>query len=132
MDSSEDNHVFFGSIVPDTAFCRRALKKMARGRPAGSEVRQHIIEILNVIGKAHGYRIHKVHNEIFPACTRENIYYHLRKGVVLGEFVMEEIRQETGTFSWGGTAEKKYYSLGPKAYPKGDRRVKQYFQAYKK
>lgn len=98
---------------------------MPRGRPVGSVVRQNIVEILNVIGKGYGYEIHKLYNQIFKPCTRENIYYHLRKGVELGEFAVEEIKQEKGKFSWGTVAEKTYYKLGSKAEPKGDDQVKE-------
>lgn len=69
---------------------------MQRGRPVKSEIRQNIIEILAVAGKAYGYLIHKWYNQIFPQCTRENVYYNLRKGVVLGELKIDEIKQEKG------------------------------------
>lgn len=104
---------------------------MKRGRPVKSDIRQNIIEILGGIGKAYGYRIHKIYNEIFPPCTRENIYYNLRKGVVLGEFEIKEIKQEKGDYSWGSTVEKKYYTLGPKAKPKGDKRVTEFIERHK-
>lgn len=101
---------------------------MQRGRPVKSEIRQNIIEILAVIGKSYGYRIHKIYNEIFPQTTRENVYYHLRKGVKLGEIAVEEVKQEQGDYSWGRIVEKTYYKTGPKAQPKGDERVKQFFK----
>jgi hypothetical protein len=105
---------------------------MRRGRPVKSEIRQNIIEIIAVIGRSYGYQIHKIYNEIFTPCTRENIYYNLRKGVVLGEFQVQEIKQEKGEYSWGTTVEKKYYVLGKKAKPKGNKRVSAYFEARKK
>lgn len=104
---------------------------MQRGRPVKSEIRQNIIEILAVVGKAYGYLIHKWYNQIFPQCTRENVYYNLRKGVVLGELKIDEIKQEKGDYSWGTIVEKKYYALGPNAKPKGEQRVKEFFEKQK-
>ncbi len=100
-----------------------------RGRPVGSEIRKNIIELLFHMNKACGYDIHKVYCLIFPKCTRETIYYHLRKGALINEFELEEVKQEKGVFSWGPSAEKKYYKLGYKAEPKGDERVKNYFDS---
>lgn len=99
---------------------------MPRGRPVKSIIRQNIVEILFVMEKAYGYRIHKIYNEIFQPCTREVIYYNLKKGVLLGEFVIDEIKKETGDYSWGQTVEKIYYKLGPNAQPKGEKRVQEY------
>jgi hypothetical protein len=101
---------------------------MPRGRPTKSEIRQNMIEILAVKGQAYGYELAKIYKDIFPQCTRENIYYHLRKGVALGEFIVKEIKQEKGDFSWGSIVEKKYYALGPQAKPQGNERVKKYFE----
>ena len=39
----------------------------------------------------------------------------------------EKIEEEKGNYSWGGTAEKVYYSLGENALPRSDERVKAYF-----
>lgn len=100
---------------------------MKRGRPIGSLVRQNVVELLAVLGKAYGYTLHKAYLEIFPACTREVIYYHLKQGAKLGEFEVNEIKQEKGNYSWGTVVEKTYYKLGPKAMPKGDMRVKEWF-----
>ncbi|MBW2968655.1 hypothetical protein KY304_00180 [Candidatus Woesearchaeota archaeon] len=105
---------------------------MRRGRPVKSRIRQNIIEILAVIGKAYGYQIHKIYNEIYPQCTREVVYYNLRKGVALNEFKIEEIKLEKGEYSWGSTVEKKYYVLGKNAKPKGDAQIKEYFSKQKK
>ncbi|MBI4145820.1 hypothetical protein HY489_00615 [Candidatus Woesearchaeota archaeon] len=102
-----------------------------RGRPVKSEIRQNIIEMLNVTGPMYGYKVHKFYNELFPACTRENIYYNLRKGVKLGEFELAEVRQEKGEYSWGSMVEKKYYKLGPKAAPRNDAKVKDFFEKLK-
>ncbi len=100
---------------------------MPRGRPVKSQIRQNIIEILAVMGKGYGYAIHKVYREIFPSCTREVIYYHLKKGLALGEFAVDEVKQEKGNYSWGGTVEKTYYKLGTHAKPHFDARVKEFY-----
>ena len=96
-----------------------------KGRPVGSEVRQNLIEILAVVGKAYGYQLAKLYLEVFPATTKRNIYYHLKKGVELGELQVFDIFHEEGEYSWGTVAEKIYYELGPKAQVKGDERVTQ-------
>ncbi len=102
-----------------------------RGRPVRSEIRQNIVEILNVVGSAYGYLIHKYYNELFPSCTRENVYYNLRKGVLLGEFRLVEVKQEKGAFSWGNIVEKKYYAIGANAVPRNDYRVREFFEKLK-
>ena len=105
---------------------------MKRGRPVKSEVRQNIVEMLAIMGKAYGYEIHRFYNELFPACTRENVYYNLRKGVKLGIFEIAEIKAEKGDYSWGNIVEKKYYKLGPTAEPRGDDRVRKFFEGLRR
>ena len=100
---------------------------MARGRPVGSNIRQNIVEILYFMEKGYGYEVHKVYQEIFPKASRRVIYYHLKKGLQTEEFVVEKIEKESGSYSWGETAEKTYYALGPNAKPKIEPRVKEYF-----
>lgn len=102
---------------------------MRRGRPVGSTVRQNILEILAVLGRAHGYQIYKVYRDLFPKVTLRVIYYHLKKGKDLGELEIEKVEREKGDYSWGSEAEKIYYKLGPKAVIAGDERVKAYIDA---
>lgn len=104
---------------------------MRRGRPVGSAVRQNVIEILAVLGRAHGYQIFKVYRDLYPKVTLRVIYYHLKKGLDLEEFVVDKVQMEKGDYSWGSEAEKIYYRLGAKANPKGDERVKAYVEAHK-
>jgi hypothetical protein len=99
-----------------------------RGRPIGSSIRQNLIEILYLKEKAYGYDLYKDYCAIFPKVTLRVIYYHLMKGVALGEFELEHVKVEKGNYSWGGEAEKKYYRLGKKANPKMEKRVKAYFE----
>jgi len=101
---------------------------MGRGRPVKSAIRQNIVEILNVKGEMYGYDIYRIYREVFPSITLRSIYYHLKKGVSTGEFIVKEVRKEKGNFSWGGETEKTYYALGPKAQVKGDSKVKDYLK----
>lgn len=101
---------------------------MHRGRPIGSEIRQNIIDILFYMKKGYGYEIYKIYLALFQRCTNEVIYYHLKKGSQLGELKLSQVKQERGDFSWGPVAEKIYYSLGPKAKPRHDKRVADYFR----
>jgi hypothetical protein len=105
---------------------------MRRGRPVGSSVRQNVLEILHVLGRAHGYQIYKVYKDLFPKVTLRVIYYHLKKGQDLGELVIDRVEKEQGDYSWGTEAEKIYYKLGPKADISGDERVKNYIEAKKR
>lgn len=97
---------------------------MKRGRPIKSDIRNNMIEILFFLGKGYGYQISKIYQKVFPHCTKEVIYYHLKKGVDLGEFELKEVKKETGNYSWGSIVEKTYYALGPNAKPKGNERIK--------
>jgi hypothetical protein len=104
---------------------------MKRGRPVSSAIRQKIVEILFFMGRGYGYDIYRHYVELFPKVTLRSIYYHLRKGIDLGEFEVESIEKEKGNYSWGEMAEKIYYKLGSKASPRMERRVKRYFNSKK-
>jgi len=97
-----------------------------RGRPVNSTIRQNIVEILFYLGKGYGYDIYKHYVNVFPKVTMRSIYYHLKKGVDLGEFEVEAIEREHGDYSWGEMAEKIYYKLGKYAIPKKNPLVKSY------
>lgn len=101
---------------------------MLKGRPPQSSIRQNMIEILLYLGQGYGYQIDKIYNQIFPKATRRVIYYHLKKGVDLGEFQVQRIKSESGDYSWGPTAQKIYYSLGQKAQPQGLKRIKEHLE----
>lgn len=101
---------------------------MGRGRPIGSSIRQNMIEILYYLGKAYGYEIFKSYKAIYPAVTLRVMYYHLRKGVELGEFRSERAVVEEGIYSWGKSTERIYYKLGPNAKPTHERKAKAYFR----
>ncbi len=99
-----------------------------RGRPVKSEIRQNIVEILFHLKRAYGYDIYKAYVKIFPKVTLRSIYYHLKKGVVLGEFRIESVQKEKGDYSWGAEVEKIYYTLGENAKALGNERVKEYME----
>lgn len=101
---------------------------MGRGRPIKSEIRQNIIEILYFMKEGYGYEIYKKYVAIFPKVTMRSIYYHLNKGLDLGEFKKSKVEREKGDYSWGGEAEKIYYKLGENAKPIMDEKVKEYFE----
>ena len=98
-----------------------------RGRPTYSKVRQNIVEILAYMETGYGYKIYKAYKDLFPAVTLRVIYYHLKKGTELGEFEVAEVKKTKGDYSWGPEAEKIYYKLGPKAKPRMDPEVREYF-----
>ena len=104
---------------------------MKRGRPVKSSIRQNIVEILYFLGKGYGYDIYKVYKAVFPQVTMRSIYYHLKKGVAIGEFKVERIEKEQGNFSWGTEVEKIYYALGTKAMPTGNEKVRDYVNQIK-
>lgn len=104
---------------------------MPRGRPTKSQIRQNIIEILYFLKKGYGYDIYRHYKEIYPSVTMRVIYYHLKKGVDVGEFKINQVIKEEGNFSWGSTVEKIYYELGGSAKPVIDNRVKDYFDKKK-
>jgi hypothetical protein len=104
---------------------------MARGRPAKSEIRQNIVDILFFIKRGYGYDIYKIYREVFAPVTMRSIYYHLRKGLKLEEFKIDKIEKEKGDYSWGGEAEKIYYGLGPNAKPSGNQKIKEYLDKKK-
>lgn len=105
---------------------------MVKGRPIKSQIRQNIVEILHYLGEGYGYQIAKMYKEIFPSATQRSIYYNLKKGVLTKEIEVHKIEEEKGEFSWGSVVEKKYYALGKNAEPKGEKRVKEYLDRWKK
>lgn len=102
-----------------------------RGRPFKSEIRQNIIDILEFLGKGYGYEIYKVYVSIFPKVTMRSVYYHLRKGTDLEEISLNEIKEESGNFSWGDSVEKSYYTIGKNGRPRHNDLVKQFFESRK-
>jgi len=88
---------------------------MARGRPIKTDVREKIASLLAQAGCAYGYEIYKMYKNIFEPTSLRNIYYNLKKGVSIGEFIIIDVKRESGEFTWGGESEHIYYGLGPYA-----------------
>ncbi|MCX6707021.1 MAG: hypothetical protein NT001_02665 [Candidatus Woesearchaeota archaeon] len=102
---------------------------MPRGRPVRSQIRQNIIEILYFLGSSSGYDLYKIYVAIYPKVTMRSIYYHMKKGLSLGEFKIDRIEKVHGNYSWGPESEKTFYALGDNAKPKMDSRVKEYLDS---
>ena len=96
-----------------------------KGRPAGSKIRDNIVELLYFMKMGYGYQIYKAYREIFPAAAMRSIYHNLKTGAKLGIFELEKIETTKGDYSWGPEAEKVYYRLGKNAEPKVDEKVKE-------
>jgi hypothetical protein len=103
-----------------------------RGRPVDSEIRKNLIEILYFVNKGYAYDLYRIYSAIFPKVTMRSIYYHLNKGVTMGIFRINEIKNEPGNYSWGQSAEKIYYSLTDLASPIGNILVKDYVDNHPK
>ncbi len=103
----------------------------SRGRPARSEIRQNIVDILYQSGPLYGYKIHRIYISIFPKITMRSVYYHLAKGQNTGEIEVDSVKKEKGEYSWGTEVEKTYYKLGRMAQPRENRRVKEFLSKKK-
>ena len=92
---------------------------MPRGRPIKTDIRERIAAILQHMNIAYGYQIFKIYRDIFGYISLRNLYYNVKKGMELGEFVVVDVKRENGLFTWGQNVEHKYYTLGPFAiFPK--------------
>ncbi len=88
---------------------------MAKGRPVKSLIRERMQAIVDTLGVTYGYEIFKLYNEVFEPVDLRSMYYHLAKGVKLGEFEEVGVKQVKGQFTWGDISIRKYYLLGPQA-----------------
>jgi len=93
-------------------------------------VRQNMVEILYFYKELHGYELYKIYIDLYPKVSQRLIYYHLRKGVDTGEFLVSKQEKKSGTYSWGTSAENIIYSLGPSASPLIDARIKLYMEEH--
>ena len=101
---------------------------MKRGRPAGSPVRNNVIEILAQFGELHGYDVYKHYVKLFPKASMRAVYYSLRNGAKKGYFKIAKVERQQGSYSWGPEAQRVYYALGEMAKPVGDAKVRKYFE----
>ncbi len=106
--------------------------KRKKGRPVRSAIRQNIVELLYYMKEGYGYDIYRHYIAIFPRATMRSIYYHLRKGSLIGEFKVSRVKTESGDFSWGRSTEKTYYALGQNAKPLGSDKVMDFFSRKQK
>ena len=90
---------------------------MAKGRPTKTIIRERIVTLLGHVGSAYGYELYKLYKSVFEPVGLRNIYYNLKKGLELGEFIIVEAKRESGEFTWGKDAEHIYYTTGPFANP---------------
>jgi len=99
--------------------------KDKRGRPAESLIRSNITELLFVLGEAYGYDLYKKYKKVFEQkISLRSIYYHLNKGVELGEFAIKEVQNIKGNFTWGNGVRRVVFKLGANARPVGSIEVK--------
>ena len=84
---------------------------MKRGRPVRSVISENIKQILLILGPTYGYDIYKEYKKRFGAVNLRIIYYHLKKGVEIGELKIEKIEKQQGEFTWGPFSERIYYQL---------------------
>ena len=101
---------------------------MKRGRPAGSPVRNNVIELLAQFGELHGYSIYKHYLKLFPRVSMRAVYYCLSKGVKKGYFKVAKVEKQQGSYSWGPEAQRVYYALGEMGKPVGDAKARKYFE----
>lgn len=85
---------------------------MPSGRPPKSIIRDRMSEILAALGTSYGYEIYKVYTAAFSKISLRSMYYHLKKGVELGEFALVGVREEKGDYTWGDATTRCYYVLG--------------------
>jgi hypothetical protein len=88
---------------------------MARGRPVKTEIREKLTSLLIHTNSAYGYELYRLYKEVFGPVSLRNIYYNLKKGALLGEFIIVEAKREPGQFTWGSESEHIYYTTGPHA-----------------
>ncbi|MFA5406074.1 MAG: hypothetical protein WC307_01845 [Candidatus Nanoarchaeia archaeon] len=91
---------------------------MVRGRPARSEIRERITALLSKLKVSYGYEIYKNYKQVFDGVTSRVIYYHLRKGIETGEFIVVNVERALGNYTWGDECERIYYTIGPFARTK--------------
>ena len=80
-------------------------------RKPNSPIRENIKKILMVVRELDGYHLYKIYTSVFPQVTQRSIYYNLKKGTQLGEFLISRVEESKGNFSWGESSRKIFYSL---------------------
>lgn len=93
--------------------------KPKRGRRPESSIRNNIAELLYFFGEGYGYDLFKKYVKAFGRISMRSVYYHLQKGIELGEFKIKKIDSVQGNYSWGPQAQRIVFTLGPMAKPQG-------------
>ncbi len=88
------------------------------GRPVKSKIRDRMQMVVDALGVSYGYEIFKVYQDAFESIDLRSMYYHLNKGVMLGEFKEIGVEVVKGNFTWGDKSIRKYYVLGENAKQK--------------
>ncbi len=101
-----------------------AKKQDLRGRPTSSPIRDNLIELIFFLKESYGYDLYKKYVRIFGQnISIRSIYYHLNKGVELGEFRIHTVEDVQGNYSWGNQVKRVVFALGPNAKPKRSKEV---------
>ncbi len=91
-----------------------------RGRRPESQIRNNMVELLFKVGEAYGYALYKQYLKTFgQKVSIRSIYYHLNKGVELGEFAVSRVENIRGNFTWGEGVRRVVFKLGPNAKVSG-------------
>jgi len=69
------------------------------------------------MNSSYGYDLYKKYRILFGAVKIRTVYYNLRKGVLLNEFMISDIKREVGEYTWGTETERVYYTNGPYSNP---------------
>ena len=78
-----------------------------------NKVRKRIATILLRIKYGYGYQIYKYYRKIFGNISIRTFYYNLNKGEKTREFLIVNVKKVSGNFTWGDSAQRVYYMLGP-------------------
>lgn len=85
--------------------------KRSQGRPIGSNVRNNILSLLSIEGPMHGYGLYQRYVVKYPQVSMRLIYYHLKKGVSIGEIKIHKIEKKKGEYSWGNEVQNIVYAV---------------------
>ena len=82
------------------------------------------MELLYFLKTGYGYELYKKYISVFDQkVSIRSIYYHLNKGVELGDFQVNTVEEVSGNYSWGDRVKRVLFSLGPNASPRNTQEV---------
>jgi len=79
-------------------------------KPFNNELFNEIVNTLKHNNSMTGYDIYKSLKSRGIYVSKRLVYYYLSFGIKHGYFKMD-VKEESGKYSWGSTANKKYYSI---------------------